>query len=354
MIQPQCMTAEWIKSTAERNQYKDHNLIEKVIRAMSLLEMLRLSGCPFCFKGGSALMLILGETTHRLSIDIDIICPPGTDIEPYLKDIEKFGFLAMHLEECRQRDTSIPKSHSKFFYHVVYKNDDKPAYILLDVLYEDLPYHMTREVEIKGPFIALDDAPLKVTVPSADDLLGDKLTAFAPNTSGIPYLKGDRDCSLEIIKQLYDVGRLFEHIDNFEHIVKTFTKMGKIELQYRGLPAELSLIYEDIRNTALCLATRGQMGKGDIKMLQQGVKKLDSYLYKEKYRIEQAIVDSARAAYLATSIEKSNARLEQFDGDPTVVLNMELSPAVSNKLNKLKKVLPEAFFYWVKTSELLQ
>ena len=130
--------------------------------------------------------------------------------------------------------------------------------------------------------------------------------------------------------------------------------MGKIELQYRGLPAELSLIYEDIRNTALCLATRGQMGKGDIKMLQQGVKKLDSYLYKEKYRIEQAIVDSARAAYLATSIEKSNARLEQFDGDPTVVLNMELSPAVSNKLNKLKKVLPDAFFYWVKTSELLQ
>ena len=71
-------------------------------------------------------------------------------------------------------------------------------------------------------------------------------------------------------------------------------------------------------------------------------------------QLEQAIVDSARAAYLATSIEKSNARLEQFDGDPTVVLNMELSPAVSNKLNKLKKVLPEAFFYWVKTSELLQ
>ena len=32
---------------------------------------------------------------------------------------------------------------------------------------------------------------------------------------------------------------------------------------------------------------------------------------------------------------------------------MELSPAVSNKLNKLKKILPEAFVYWVKISELL-
>ena len=169
-------------------------------------------------------MLILGESAHRLSIDIDIICPPGTDIEPYLKDIEKFGFISKTLEERQQRDTNIPKSHSKFFYHIAYKNDDKPAYILLDVLYEDLQYHATEEVEIKGPFIELDNEPLKVTVPSADDILGDKLTAFAPNTSGIPYIKGDRDCSLEIIKQLYDVGRLFEHSGNFQHTKDTFTQ----------------------------------------------------------------------------------------------------------------------------------
>ena len=61
-------------------------------------------------------MLILGESAHRLSIDIDIICPPGTDIEPYLEDIEKFGFISKTLEERQQRDTNIPKSHSRFFY----------------------------------------------------------------------------------------------------------------------------------------------------------------------------------------------------------------------------------------------
>ena len=100
------MTAEWIKAISVRNKYKDLNLIEKVIRAMSLLEMLKLSGYPFCFKGGSALMLILGESAHRLSIDIDIICPPGTDIEPYLKDTEKVGFISKALEEQQQRDTN--------------------------------------------------------------------------------------------------------------------------------------------------------------------------------------------------------------------------------------------------------
>ena len=72
-------------------------------------------------------------------------------------------------------------------------------------------------------------------MPSADDILGDKLTAFAPNTSGIPYIKEGRDRSLEIIKQLYDVGRLFEHGDNFQHTKDTFTQIGKIEIAIPGL-----------------------------------------------------------------------------------------------------------------------
>ncbi len=32
----------------------------------------------------------------------------------------------------------------------------------------------------------------------------------------------------------------------------------------------------------------------------------------------------------------------------------EWCPTLTNKLNKLKRTLPEAFYYWVKTSELLQ
>nr|DAI55964.1 MAG TPA: hypothetical protein [Bacteriophage sp.] len=70
--------------------------------------------------------------------------------------------------------------------------------------------------------------------------------------------------------------------------------------------------------------------------------------------IEEAIIDSARTTYLATSIEKSNTRIDKYNGDPNTILTMELSPSVNNKVNKLKKILPEAFFYWVKTSELLQ
>lgn len=60
-------------------------------------------------------MLILGKSAHRLSIDIDLICPPGTNIEDYLKSFADFGFINLELVERKQRDDAdIPKSHSKF------------------------------------------------------------------------------------------------------------------------------------------------------------------------------------------------------------------------------------------------
>jgi len=73
MISKECFTAAWIDEKSKELQYNDKNIIEKVIRAFSLLDMLALSGCPFHFKGGSCLMLLLKNGRHRLSIDIDII-----------------------------------------------------------------------------------------------------------------------------------------------------------------------------------------------------------------------------------------------------------------------------------------
>ena len=121
MINKECFTSEWIAQKSIELKYNDKNLIEKVIRAFSLLEMLAASGCPFHFKGGTSLMLILGDGSHRLSIDVDIMCPPGTNIEDYLKDYAQSGFLEYQLVERRQAGKDVPKSHSKFFYQVAFK-----------------------------------------------------------------------------------------------------------------------------------------------------------------------------------------------------------------------------------------
>ena len=116
MIKKECFTTEWIEQVASELHYNDKNLIEKVIRALSLLEMLVKAGCPLVFKGGTALMLILGKSAHRLSIDIDVICPPGTNIEDYLKSFADFGFINLELVERKQRDDAdIPKKPFQVF-----------------------------------------------------------------------------------------------------------------------------------------------------------------------------------------------------------------------------------------------
>ena len=352
MIQKKCYTREWIQRVSSELQYPDVNLIEKVIRAFSLVELLSSSGCPFTWKGGTALMLLLSGTRHRLSIDVDVICPPGTEIEKYLKDFRQFGFIDVETLERIQRNTNIPKSHSKFFYKIAFRdNDARPGNILLDVLYEYSHYNKVEHIPLRSPFIKLDGKPLTVNIPSVNDVLGDKLTAFAPNTSGVPYFKGGNDCNLEIAKQLYDIGRLFDSMNNLSAVASTYDKIARVELSYRRMEEEPSLSLKDTYDTALCISTRGSAGKGDFTALQNGISRLDSFMYMGKYRIEQASADAAKAAYLATLILKGATSFDRYDGG--TVSGLRLSPTVPVRLGKLRLPSPEAYYYWVKTSELL-
>ncbi len=354
MIDRQCFTAEWIAAKSKEYHYPDRNIIEKVIRAFSLLDMLASSGCPFHFKGGSCLMLLLTDQPYRLSIDIDIICPPGTDIEAYLTKFKEYGFLNYESIERIQRGTNIPKSHSKFFYKVAYIDDsNRNEHILLDVLNEDCHYVDTKELPIRNPFLNIPGEANKVLVPSVGDILGDKLTAFAPNTTGIPYYKGERDCSLEIIKQLYDVGRLFEKVTDLDITAQAFQKIATVELSYRGFDDDKKIIFDDIRATALCLATRGKEGVGDFDMLTRGVSRIKSFMFQNRYSIENAVTDAAKAAYLATCIEKGVAHLNKYSGDPSEIANLGLPSTVTSRLNKLIRTSPEALFYWIQIGNLL-
>lgn len=354
MIDKKCFTTEWIQQKSIEFKYNDRNIIEKVIRAMSLLDMLVSSGCPCYFKGGSCLMLLLSDSRHRLSIDIDVMCPPGTDIEKYLTKYAESGFIDYKLVERKQTTADVPKSHSKFFYQVAFKADsDATGYILLDVLYEDCHYQQTTKIPIRSVFIETIGEPVMVNVPSIGDILGDKLTAFAPETTGIPYYKNDKLATLEIIKQLYDVGRLFDRVEDLTVTNGAFQKIAQVEMGYRDLDGELKLIYDDIRNTSLILALRGQKEREKFDLLQKGIKSITSFMYKSDYHIDDAITDSAKAAYLATLLEKGVTRVEHYDGNPQTVANLTVGRVFPQKLSKLRMGNPEAFYYWAKAEELL-
>lgn len=345
MIKEYCFSRDWFQKMSVKFSYNDLGIVEKVIRAYSLLDLLARSGCPYIFKGGTCVGLILGDKTKRLSIDIDIICPPGTNVENYLVNIKDFGFTRTELIERRTAGKSVPKTHSKFFYQIAYTDRaNKESFILLDVLYEDTHYCQVNEVNVLNQFIELDSEPSTVKVPSIGDILGDKLTAFAPNTTGIPYMKNGNSRSTEIMKQVYDIGRLFEAVDNLNITAMSFKRIASTELGYRNLGTDISVIYDDIRQTALLLATRGLEGKGDFNLLQDGVKRLGAFIFDGKYYIEDAIVDSAKAAYIATCIENEVFEIHKYSVEK-LSQNTNIERVLPLRLNKLKKNSPEAFYY---------
>ena len=355
MIHPDSRSLLWIQEVADKYKFKEVQLIEKTIRAFSLLEALVRSGCPFVFKGGTSLMLHL-NSSKRLSIDIDIICPPGTDIEKFLGVYaEEYGFGNIQLVERVSR-TDVPKKHAKFFYQVSFfagRNEEK---ILLDVLFEEIHYNKIVTLPISSPLLKTEGKPVMVNLPSYQDLLGDKLTAFAPHTTGIPFFKGEKDCSMEINKQLYDIASLFDLTNDLTISAETFRKFVVVELAYRNLPTDnIQQVLDDIFNTSLSMVIYGTGDPVEYKLLIDGVKRVRGFIHSEKYGLESAIVNASKAAYLSKIIEKGSAEVNHFNPDNASDLSdIEIIAPLPTKLNRLKKTNIEAFYYWSEIQKLMQ
>lgn len=354
MILTDSRSLEWIDHVAALYPILNKTLIEKSIRAFSLLESLSRSGCPFCFKGGTAIMLMT-DSSRRLSIDIDIICPPGTDVAKYVNTYAaEYGFSDIQLTE-RKSANNVPKSHAKYFYQVSYVTNTETDNILLDVLFEDLHYAIVVQHPIRSPFLKTEGEDVMVNVPSVADILGDKLTAFAPHTTGVPFFKGERDCSVDIIKQMFDVTSLLDIVDDLKLTAQTFNKFAEVELGYRDkqdlTPKD---VLQDAIDTALCISMRGLQNPDEFKHLSDGIKRLRSNIHSCKYNQDYATVDASKAAYTAAMVMHGKTEIRRFTKDMAPALaDMNISKCLSTKLNKLKKTHPEAFYYWAMVDELL-
>lgn len=351
MISKDSLNIDWITKVSSANRKADKILVEKVIRAFLLLEGLAKQDLDFVFKGGTALMLIL-DSSKRLSIDIDII------IEKEPKDLEKIfndllvpqGFERFELQE-RKAATNIQKDHYKFYYKPIHQTQTEEESILLDILFEKVGYQKIEKIPIDSKFIVSEGDPFKVKVPSKEDILGDKLTAFAPNTTGIPYFKGKSSMSMEILKQLYDVANLIDIAEDGELVKTTFESFANIELKYRECEDKVDSVLEDIYQTALCIVSRGVEGKGDFPELQTGIQRVSRFIFSETFHIDKAITAASKAAYLAVLIRSEEVSIEKY-GNPKIMKDWSIGEPFWPRLNRLKKSNPEAFFYWYKIFKL--
>jgi predicted nucleotidyltransferase component of viral defense system len=346
MIAFHSLSLAWMQEVSLSLGIRDRVLLEKTIRALWLLECLVAERMDFVFKGGTALMLLL-DSRRRLSIDIDIILPETPpDLPSKLAQVAaRGGFLRVE-EHGRARRSGLQKAHYKFWFSPSFVTNQKEDYVLLDIVFEPVRYLQLQQLPIASALLAQDGAPLRVTVPSAEDILGDKLTAFAPATTGIPYFKNGDSKSMEIAKQLFDIGCLYDVVHDLGRVKSAFLRFAQAELIYRGMQEHgAEVVLQDILETAFCISMRGLHTPGNFAELQAGIQRVRSFIFSEPYHLEKAIVQAGKAAFLVNAMLHGSASLARFELGLPLGDGLIADPA-RNKLNKLKKSNVEAFYFW--------
>ncbi len=363
MIKEHCFTDMWLEGFKKQKDHKriDKIILEKMIYALHLLERLKSNGLDFVFKGGTSLVLLL-EEGNRFSIDIDIISKTDRkELEKILqKVIDSSNFTGFELDEHRSYQPSVPKAHYKFKFD---SGRQGSGTILLDVLIEDTIYPELTERAVLTKWIETDGETM-VTVPTINSMTGDKLTAFAPNTIGIPYFKGKdkQPFAMEICKQLFDLSKLFESIDNMEVVAASFKVFAQQEIAYRkkgNTEIELTpeMVLQDTINTCVILAKRDRGNddeKAKFKELQKGITAFGTgFLMASNFRIDDAVPASARIAYLAAKILVNDlSPIKYYEGQE--IKDWNIDDPDWNFLNRLKRQPDRSsFFYWYKTFELM-
>jgi len=353
MILPETYTKPWIEGF--RNQFKtaDTGIIEKMILALSLLEELANQKIEFIFKGGTALVLLF-EKTLRFSTDIDIITTlkPETIENALNKIVGNSKFTHWKLDEKRSFIKGIPKAHYKMYF--ISPLSGRENVILLDVMYEENPYPKLLTTPIKTIWLQTAEPYLSVQIPTVEAILGDKITAFAPNTTGIKY---GVEKELEIVKQLFDVANLIEIAKDMEVVKTSFINSALKEIAYRNLTITPDAIIDDIFQTALLFARnlkiKEEPDKSNFEELQTGLKKVNNHLAQRNFRLDQAIEVSAKAAWFTELLKQNKFSdfvlySDRINMSDWTIQNIEYGFLTRLKTNRKNA----AFYYWYKCLEL--
>ena len=337
-------TAEHI-ITIKQQTGADPSIIERTVYAFGLLEAIRCVGLPFIFKGGSSLLILL-EKPRRLSTDIDIIVKPGIDINEYIKKAGNiFPFINVK-EDKRSGLNHIEKRHFKFAFKS--PRAEREITILLDVVFEENPYIKTSALPIRNNLLVSSGQDITVIVPDKNCILGDKLTAFAPHTTGIPFGVGKE---LEIIKQMFDCWTLLQEMDNYEIVRTVYDTVSRIEMGYRGLNYDPADCLKDTIESCVCIIGRGSVRAEDYKNFSAGINAIQGHVFTGRINGENAGIYASELMHLATSLlikADSYDRIEKPEEFRKVAMKG------IKKISNLKNVEPMAYAYMVKSLQMLQ
>ncbi len=352
MISSECFTRTHIERQRERFGGGDPLLIEKSIHALALLGHLAGTGLSFIFKGGTSLLLHLPRV-GRLSIDIDIVCE-ATDGEvgAAVLDVSRRTPFTRYEENDRGARGLPARRHFKLFYLSVMSGREE--YVLLDVVKENNCKLDCIEKPLATEFITTE-RDVRIRVPTVEALVGDKLTAFAPHTLGVPFhnAKGQA-MTMQVVKQMFDVGALFDEIKDFAAVRTAYAESYRMESAYREGRYSMEQSLEDTRHVALQVALAGVKGAHPderiIAHMADGMKRLGSHLVRGSFRPQREAKIAAAKAHVLAGVADGSVHLagdhHPFQLDRHLETIRQTTISEPQCLNRLKETVPEAF-YWL-------
>ncbi len=78
--------------------------------------------------------------------------------------------------------------------------------------------------------------------------------------------------------------------------------------------------------------------------MSDGIKRVSSFIFSEKYHIEKAILNASQIIYLVYLIKNKIKIIKKYTTE-TNMKDWVIKLPMDTKLNKLKKSNPSAFFY---------
>ncbi|MEI6291556.1 MAG: hypothetical protein WCP19_14090, partial [Chloroflexota bacterium] len=97
---------------------------------------------------------------------------------------------------------------------------------------------------------------------------------------------------------------------------------------------------------------RGAGSPHEFAELQEGFKKLAAFIYAGTFTVDSAILCASKTALLAALLIKREGQIPRFE-TAAAIATWNISNPTYNKLNKLKKTSPEAFYYFFRALEIL-
>ena len=356
MLKEKCLQKDWIVRQAKDLGARDPQLVETCIYALELVGRMVEADLDFVFKGGTSLLLHI-QPLKRLSIDVDIATPVDMrELERVLKLVCHPPFGEYVYQYWRDRENP-PTRHFHIPYNSPIKGKTWP--LQLDVLLGDVTYPKIESKPITLSMIEAD-RDIEVKVPSIECLLGDKLTAFAPQTIGVLYDPPPRKPGapkpepepIRVIKQMYDVGELFMYANDLATVSEAYDRLFAVQNNARGGNFTREQTLEDTIDAAYWISQMDlhkQEKNTKTDFLLSGIKAMDSHIIGLIFNVPAAKLSASRAALMASLLK--GRRFDSPLKDLRVIsnpdkLDVKVLDGRFEHLKGLRKLSAETFHYW--------